>query len=33
MLVLPIKKQWFEMIVNGEKKEEYIKHKEEWWRV
>lgn len=23
MLVLPIKKQWFEMIVNGEKKEEY----------
>lgn len=23
MLVLPIKKQWFEMIVSGEKKEEY----------
>lgn len=23
MLVLPIKKKWFEMIVNGEKKEEY----------
>lgn len=23
MLVLPIKKQWFEMIANGEKKEEY----------
>ncbi len=23
MLVLPIKKRWFEMIVNGEKKEEY----------
>lgn len=23
MLVLPIKKQWFDMIVSGEKKEEY----------
>lgn len=23
MLVLPIKRKWFEMIVNGEKKEEY----------
>lgn len=23
MLVLPIKKKWFDMIVNGEKKEEY----------
>lgn len=23
MLTLPIKKQWFDMIVNGEKKEEY----------
>ena len=23
MLVLPIKKKWFEMIVSGEKKEEY----------
>lgn len=23
MLVLPIKKKWFDMIINGEKKEEY----------
>lgn len=23
MLVLPIKKQWFDMIISGEKKEEY----------
>lgn len=28
MLVLPIKKKWFEMIVNGEKKEEYREFKE-----
>ena len=28
MLILPIKKKWFDMIVSGEKKEEYreIKH-------
>ena len=28
MLILPIKKQWFEMIANGEKKEEYREVKE-----
>lgn len=28
MPVLPIKKQWFEMIVNGKKKEEYREFKE-----
>lgn len=28
MLVLPIKKKWFEMIVRGEKKEEYREYKE-----
>ena len=30
MLVLPIKKQWFEMIANGEKKEEYREIKPYW---
>ena len=30
MLVLPIKKQWFEMIANGEKKEEYREIKSYW---
>ena len=28
MLVLPIKKKWFDMIVSGEKKEEYREFKE-----
>ena len=28
MLVLPIKKKWFDMIVSGEKKEEYREIKE-----
>lgn len=28
MLVLPIKKQWFDMILSGEKKEEYREYKE-----
>lgn len=28
MLVLPIKKKWFDMIVDGEKKEEYREFKE-----
>ena len=30
MLVLPIKKKWFEMIVSGEKKEEYKRMCEEF---
>lgn len=30
MLVLPIKKKWFDMIVSGEKKEEYREIKSYW---
>ena len=30
MLILPIKKKWFDMIVNGEKKEEYREIKPYW---
>ncbi len=30
MLVLPIKKQWFDMILSGEKKEEYREIKPYW---
>lgn len=30
MLVLPIKKQWFDMILRGEKKEEYREIKPYW---
>lgn len=30
MLVLPIKKKWFDMIVSGEKKEEYRQIKSYW---
>lgn len=30
MLVLPIKKKWFDMIACGEKKEEYRKIKRYW---
>ena len=30
MLVLPIKKKWFEMIASGEKKEEYREIKPYW---
>lgn len=30
MLILPIKKQWFDMIKSGEKKEEYREIKEYW---
>lgn len=30
MLVLPIKRKWFEMIANGEKKEEYREIKRYW---
>lgn len=30
MLILPIKKQWFEMIANGEKKDEYREIKPYW---
>lgn len=29
-LILPIKKQWFEMIASGEKKEEYREIKPYW---
>ena len=29
MLTLPIKKQWFDMILSGEKKEEYREIKQE----
>lgn len=32
MLVLPIKKKWFDMIVSGEKKEEYREIKPYWSR-
>lgn len=30
MLVLPIKKKWFDMIASGEKKEEYREIKPYW---
>lgn len=30
MLILPIKKKWFDMIANGEKKEEYREIKPYW---
>ena len=30
MLILPIKKKWFDMIVSGEKKEEYREIKPYW---
>lgn len=30
MLILPIKKQWFDMILSGEKKEEYREIKAYW---
>ena len=30
MLMLPIKKKWFDMIKNGEKKEEYREIKPYW---
>lgn len=30
MLILPIKRKWFDMIVSGEKKEEYRELKEYW---
>ena len=30
MLILPIKKKWFEMIRSGEKKEEYRENKPYW---
>ena len=30
MLILPIKKQWFDMILSGEKKEEYREIKPYW---
>lgn len=30
MLILPIKKKWFDMILSGEKKEEYREIKEYW---
>lgn len=30
MLTLPIKKKWFDMILSGEKKEEYREIKEYW---
>lgn len=30
MLTLPIKKKWFDMILSGEKKEEYRKIKPYW---
>lgn len=30
MLILPIKKQWFDMILRGEKKEEYRELKPYW---
>ncbi len=33
MLVLPIKKKWFDMICSGEKKEEYREGKPEWGAV
>ena len=32
MLVLPIKKKWFNMIKSGEKKEEYREHTEYYCR-
>lgn len=32
MLILPIKKQWYDMIVSGEKKEEYREIKPYWKR-
>ena len=32
MLTLPIKKKWFDMIVSGEKKEEYREIKPYWTR-
>lgn len=31
MLILPIKKKWFDMIKSGEKKEEYREIKEYWF--
>ena len=30
MLILPIKKKWYDMIVSGEKKEEYREIKDYW---
>jgi len=30
LLILPIKRKWFDMIVSGEKKEEYRELKEYW---
>ena len=30
MLILPIKKKWFDMILSGEKKEEYREIKQYW---
>lgn len=32
MLILPIKKQWYDMIISGEKKEEYREIKAYWER-
>lgn len=32
MLILPIKKKWFDMILSGEKKEEYREIKPYWTR-
>lgn len=32
MLILPIKKKWFDMILSGEKKEEYREIKSYWSR-
>lgn len=32
MLTLPIKKKWFDMILSGEKKEEYREMKDYWTR-